>query len=98
MLRVWRPVAIDLAQAKTARERRVLLDQFASNAPDFAHYAAAAWIARTLALTEYLEGFEPDIPRQWAGAHAFSLMNDFEGDETWLWPFDSESPWPDEGD
>lgn len=32
------------------------------------------------------------------GAHALRLVDDFESDETWLWPVESTSPWPDEDD
>jgi len=53
---------------------------------------------RTLAHMEYLEGFDPDLPKRWAGEQALRLVDDFESDETWLWPFESTSPWPDEDD
>lgn len=96
-LQLWRPVAMELARASKARERQALIDRYASDKAHWALYAQAAWIARTIALAEYLESADLAIlPKKWAGQQALSMVDDFEADESWLWPFESEPPWPDE--
>jgi len=98
-LQGWRPLAIRLAETKTARERTDLINSHAATKPHWAHYAQAAWIVRALALAEYLERADLIIqPKQWAGHAALNVIDEFEGDISWLWPFDSESPWSDECD
>jgi hypothetical protein len=98
-LQSWRPLAIKLAETKNARELKVLIDSHAATKPHWALYAQAAWIARALALAEYLERSDLAMqPRQWAGGVALRLLDEFEGDTAWLWPFESESPWPSEDD
>lgn len=99
ILHAYRPFALELAGTKAARERQKLVNELALERPYLVFYAAAAWTARTLALAEYLERADLAIhPKKWAGEQALSMMNEFEDDETWLWPFDSESPWPDDDD
>ena len=98
-LQSWRPLAIELAETKNARERKILIDSQAATKPHWALYAQAAWIARTLALAEHLERSDLAVqPRKWAGGVALRLLYEFEGDIAWLWPFESESPWPCEAD
>lgn len=98
-LQSWRPLAIKLAETKNARELKVLIDSHAATKPHWALYAQAAWIARTLALAEYLERSDLAMqPRKWAAGAALRLLDEFEGDIAWLWPFESESPWPGEDD
>lgn len=98
-LQAWRPLAIELAATKNARELKVLIDSHAATKPHWALYAQAAWIARTLALAEDLERSDLAMqPRKWAAGAALRLVNEFEGDIAWIWPFESESPWPDEAD
>lgn len=99
ILHAYRPIALELAGTKAARERQKLVNELALERPYLVFYAAAAWTARTLALAESLERADLAIlPKKWAGEQALSMINDFEDDETWLWPFESESPWPDDDD
>ena len=97
ILHAYRPIALELAGTKAARERQKLVSELALERPYLVFYAAAAWTARTLALAEYVERTDLAIlPKKWPGEQALSMMNEFEDDETWLWPFDSEPPWPDD--
>lgn len=98
-LQAWRPLAVELAETKNARDQTALIDRHAPTKPHWALYAQAAWIARTLALAEYLERSDLAIqPRKWAAGAALRLLDEFEGDTAWLWPFESEPPWPGEDD
>lgn len=99
ILHAFRPFALQLARVKAKRDRQKLIDEVAPDNPQWLLYAAVAWTARTLALAEYLERADLAImPKKWAGEQALSMLDDFEGDETWLWPFESEPPWPDDDD
>lgn len=98
-LQAWRPLAVELAEAKGTRERRDLIDRHAATKPQWALYAQAAWLARALALAEHMERTDLAIqPKKWAGHAALNLLDEFEADLAWLWPFESESPWPDDDD
>jgi hypothetical protein len=97
ILHAFRPFALQLAKSTAKRERQKLVEEFASDNPQWLLYAAAAWTARALALAEYLERADLAImPKKWAGEQALSMIDDFEADESWLWPFDSEPPWPED--
>lgn len=98
-LQGWRRLAIELAETNNAQELKALVDSHAGTKPHWALYAQAAWITRTLALAEYLERSDLAMqPRKWAAGAALRLLDEFEGDTAWLWPFESESPWPGEND
>lgn len=99
LLQIWRPIALQLARTKSARERRNLIQQWAAEKPYWPLYATAAWTTRTVALAEYLERADLSaLPKVWAEEQALLLMEDFEDNETWLWPFDSEPPWEEDDD
>lgn len=89
--------ALELAGAKSARDRQKVIARFEQAKPYLLFYAAAAWTARTLALAENLERADLAVlPKKWAGEQALMLMDEFEGDDEWLWPFDSDPPWQDD--
>lgn len=99
VLHIWRPIALELAQIKSTRDRHRLVHEYAAEKPYWLLYATVAWAARTLALAEYLD--RADSAAQYkahAGVQALMLMDKFEDDETWLWPFESEPPWRDDFD
>lgn len=98
-LQAWRPLAVRLTETQKARDRKELIERHAATRPHWALYAQAAWIARTLALVEHLEGADLVVqPKKWAGSAALNCIDEFEGNTTWLWPFKSESPWPGKDD
>jgi hypothetical protein len=83
ILHAYRPIALELAGTKAARERQKLVSELALERPYLVFYAAAAWTARTLALAEYIERADLAIlPKKWAGEQALSMMKEFEDDET----------------
>jgi hypothetical protein len=95
MLHRWRPPALQLARAGTARQWQKLLDQHPVEQRHLVLYATAAWITRTLVLAESLEQSDlAALPQKWAADQTLSLVEAVEGDEAWLWPFESEPPWP----
>lgn len=95
-LQLWRPLAMEMARTSKTRERQALIDRYAPDKAHWALYAEAAWLARTIALLEYLERSDLEIqPKKWAADVALDCVNQFEGDRVWLWPFESKSPWPD---
>lgn len=61
-------------------------------------YAAVAWAARALVLVETLEHNDLDVPSKSAADAALRCLREFEGHDVWLWPFESEPPWPDENE
>jgi hypothetical protein len=94
LLQAWRPIGIAIARAKTATARKAILKEFAGRKRLLALYSAAAWTVRTIALAEYMERSElVAMPRKWAADTALNLLDEFEGDENWLWPFESDPPW-----
>lgn len=59
-------------------------------------YAAAAWTARAVVLLELLELRQLDGDASSDAAFSALLMLDeFDGDDAWLWPLPLPSPWPD---
>ncbi len=98
-LQLWRPLAMELMRTTSARERQQLIERYAAGRPHWAFYAVAAWITRTLALAEHLERADLAIqPKKWAAMAALNCVDDFEADDAWLWPFETESPWPEQDD
>jgi hypothetical protein len=98
LVRVFRIPAFRILAAKTAQEREAVIRDFEITDRAGLFYAAAAWAARTLALMEFLDPFMPDMPAKWASASALRLVEDFEGSEAWLWPYESERPWQEDDD
>lgn len=95
LLQRWRLPALQLARAGTARQWQKLLEQHPPEHRHLALYAAAAWITRTLVLAEALERSDlAELPKKWAADRALSLVEEVEEDRLWLWPFESEPPWP----
>ena len=91
-----RPVALQLARAGTARQWQTLLEERPSEIRPLVLYAATAWITRAIVLAEHLEHRDlANLPKKWAAEQALGLLDDVESDEAWLWPFDTDSPWPD---
>lgn len=95
-LQLWRPLAMEMARTSKTRERQALIDKYAPDKAHWALYAHVAWMARTIALLENLERADLEIqPKKWAANAALDCVDEFENDQVWLWPFDSNSPWPD---
>ncbi|MDH4745888.1 hypothetical protein OMP43_17825 [Sphingomonas sp. CBMAI 2297] len=94
-LHQMRPAALELARVGPAREWKKLLDEHASEARHLVLYAATAWIARAVVMAEYLERADlANLPKKWAAEQTLRMVENVEGDEGWLWPFNSDSPWP----
>jgi len=91
---------IGLGLAASANRRELRSNFFALKGLDdlLTRYTATAWAARTLVLAELLERFDPDLPQKWAAETTLLWFSEFESEEVWLWPFGTESPWPDEDD
>lgn len=94
LLHAWRPIGIDIARAKTATARKAILQDFTGRKRMWALYSAAAWAVRTIALAEYMERSDlAAMPKKWAADAALELLDEYEADESWLWPFESDPPW-----
>lgn len=99
LLQHWRVFAFDTLKKDTARQRRTKIERLPADMWHWAHYAAAAWLARALVLTEHIEQADLQMtPKKWAGPAMFSLVDGYESDDFWLWPFESPSPWPEDVD
>lgn len=89
-------VGLDIAKATSNRALTQKLAEWGGDDRLLTLYGAVAWAARALVLAELLEQFDPDLPAKWAADATLRWLDDFEAEEVWLWPFESDHPWPED--
>lgn len=82
-----------------SRTRARDLKQFGEDHRLLMRWAVVAWAARALIWIETLERAHAELDGPgWSGETALHLVDAFEGEEFWLWPFPYEGPFPGDDD
>ena len=96
-LRAYRALAIELTKVTTTSARKSIIAEYKAE-PIFAMYAAAAWVCRAFILAETFNQYDEKLPEKWAADTFLKIIDSFENQDIWLWPYEGERPWPDDDD
>ena len=98
-LRDLRMLAVERMQMTPAAARRHL-ETMAPEQRPVVLYATAAWAAKALSLFEFLEKSDLDerYPAKWAAEKGLRILDEYEAETVWLWPFEEPGPFEAEED